>query len=177
MSFYTRRFNLYLLPALAWLLLCGCSSMHHDKDPVGIMRLHIESETSAAGTTKTITVVRSQPVEVNITIDPVLTETDVVSARLLDAPGGFAVEVQFDETAAWRLEQYSAVNPGKHLAIFGQWTDKPADGRWLAAPIIARRIAGGKLTFTPDASHEEAEKWVKGLNAVGKKNAAQKSNS
>lgn len=178
MCFCTRRFNLYLLPALVWLLVCGCSSTHghKDKDPLGILRIHIESESSIAGTTKTVTVLRSQPVEVNITTDPVLTEADVVSARLLNAPGGFAVEINFDETAGWRLEQYSATNPGKHLAIFAQWSDKPEDGRWLAAPLIVRRIAGARLTFTPDASHEEAEKWVKGLNLAAKKNTDQKSN-
>lgn len=140
------------------------------------MRVHIESESSSAGTTKSISVERSQPVLINISVDPVLTEADVVSARLLDAPGGFAVELKFDQTAGWRLEQYSASNPGKHLAIFAQWSDKPADGRWLAAPIIVRRMANSMLVFTPDASHQEMEQWVKGLNEEAKKNADMRAN-
>ena len=40
---------------------------------------------------------------------------------------------------------------------------------WLAAPLIRRPIADGVLTFTPDASREEAEKIVKGLNNVTEK--------
>ncbi len=53
---------------------------------------------------------------------------------LLDTPdGGFAVEVKFDETGGWTLEEYTAANPGKHLAIFGQWGDKPGN----------RPLAGG----------------------------------
>ncbi len=183
MSFYRPRFNLFFLAAALCLLVPGCSALdlsslfHHQKKSVAILRVHIESEASTAGSTKTISVLRSQPVELNISTDPILTEADVVAARLLDAPGGFAVEVKFDDIGGWRLEQFSAINPGKHLAIFAQWGDKLADGRWLAAPLIVHRIAGGTLVFTPDASHAEMEPWVKGLNEAGKKNAGLKSKS
>jgi len=154
------------------ILASGCSGLfHHKKEQVGILRVHIESESSAQGQTKSITVLRSQPVLINIFTDPVLTEADVLSARLLDTPGGFAVEIKLDETASWRLEQYTAINPGKHLVVFAQWSDKKDDGRWLAAPIIVRRMASGTLLFTPDASHEEMQKWVEGLNITAKKNA------
>jgi hypothetical protein len=180
MSFCRPRFNLYFLPAVLCLLATGCAGahlgtlFHREKKPIAILRLHVESESSAAGSTKTISVLRSQPVAVNISTDPILTETDVMAARLLEAPGGFAVELKFDDVASWRLEQYSAINPGKHLAIFAQWGDQPADGRWLAAPLIVRRMAGGTLVFTPDASHAEMEPWVKGLNEAAKKSAEQK---
>lgn len=170
MNFYRRRFNLYFAPALFWLLVSGCALWHH-KEPAAVLRVHIESETSKAGPTKTIQVVRADPVMVNISTDPILTEADVTSARLLDAGDGFAVELTFEQTAGWRLEQFTGSNPGKHLAIFGQWSDKPADGRWLAAPIIVRRMADSKLTFTPDASHEEMEHWVNELNKAAKKKA------
>jgi preprotein translocase subunit SecD len=143
---------------------------------VALIRIHIESESSAAGPTKSITVLRSAPVTINITTDPILTEADVLAARVIDSPGGgFAIELKFQETAGWKLEQYTAINPGKHLVIFGQWSDKVADGRWLAAPYIARRMGGDTLVFSPDASHEEAEQLVKGLNALARKNAEPKS--
>jgi uncharacterized protein YhdP len=174
MSFCRRRFNLYLL-AVALVTLPGCALWHHEQGPVAVVRVHVESESSEAGSTKSISVLRARPVMVNIQTDPILTEADVEAAKLLDSPeGGFAVELKFEETAGWRLEQYSATNPGKHLAIFGQWSDKPADGRWLAAPLIVRRIANSTLTFTPDASREEMEQWVKGLNERAKKNAGLK---
>ena len=174
MNFCRRRFNLYLAAASLLPLLTGCSGLHwfhHEKEQVAILKIHIESESSAAGSTKTVSVERSQPVEVNISTDPILTDADVIAARVLAASGGFAVELDFEETAGWRLEQYTAINPGKHLAIFGQWSDKLEYGRWLAAPIIVRRIGNDKLIFTPDASREEIEQWVKGLSAAAKKRA------
>ena len=38
--------------------------------------------------------------------------------------------------------------------------------RWIAALLITRRIADGLLTFTPDASREEADAMVLGWNNV-----------
>ena len=49
------------------------------------------------------------------------------------------------------------------------------NGRWLAAPSINRLVANGTLTFTPDASREEAEQLVKGLNLAAKNYATEKS--
>ena len=98
-----------------------------------------------------------------------MTEVNIVAARVFDTPGGFAIEVRFDETASWILEQYSAANSGRHFVIFGQWGDKLANGRWLAAPTITRRIGNGVLAFTADVSREEADRLVLGLNNVAKK--------
>ena len=107
---------------------------------------------------------RADPVLVTITQEPILTEANLVAAKIIDAPGGFAIAVQFDETGTWILEQYSAANPGRHFAIFGQWGEKLADGRWLAAPLITHRIANGVLAFTPDMSRQEADQLVLGLS-------------
>src|SRR5258707_149936 len=67
-------------------------------------------------------------------------------------------------------EQYSGANPGLHLAIFSEFPDpqneKVALSRWLAAPRISRRIADGILSFTPDATREEAEEIALALNHV-----------
>ena len=175
MNSYGRRFNLYFWPAVLLLLAGGCALLNPEGRETAALRIHIETGVGTSGSGRTISVMRSQPVMVHIAGEPILTEADVTSARLVETPGGFAVEVKFGEIAGWALEQNSAVNPGKHLAIFAQWTDKPADGRWLAAPSIARRIAGGTLVFTPDASREEAEQLVKGLNNEARKNAVVKS--
>jgi len=175
MNFYRRRFNLYFLPAVLCLLVSGCALWDREHAFGAVLRIHVESETSSAGSNKTISVLRSQPVQVNISTDPILTESDVIGAALLDMPGGgFAVEVKFEETAGWRLEQITSINPGKHLAIFAQWSAKPTDGRWLAAPLINRRLGGSELTFTPDASRDEAEELVKALNVDAKRNAGLK---
>jgi preprotein translocase subunit SecD len=93
----------------------------------------------------------------------------MVQAGVIDTRGGFALQIHFDEISARVLEQYSAANPGRHFAIFGQWGEKPAAGRWLAAPLITHRIADGILSFTPDMSREEAGRLALGLNNVAKK--------
>jgi preprotein translocase subunit SecD len=165
MTAWTRRFNLYLALAAALALLCGCQThWHRQKGPVGALRVHIQVNPDSLGTSQTISVLRSDPVLVTISKNPILTEANIVAAKVVDAPGGFAIEVQFDENGTWLLEQYSAANPGGYFAIFGQWGDKLANGRWLAAPLITHRIANGVLAFTPDASRAEADQLVLGLN-------------
>jgi preprotein translocase subunit SecD len=162
-----RRFNLFLtLMALA--MLCGCQTDKKDKE-VSALRVHIEVNPDSSGTSRAISVVRSDPVLVTVAQEPILTEVNIVAARVFDTPGGFAVEIRFDETASWILEQYSAANSGRHFVIFGQWGDKLANGRWLAAPTITHRIGNGVLAFTADVSREEADRLVLGLNNVAKK--------
>ena len=173
MNFCRRRFNLYFAPVAALLLaVSGCAYLKSEFDdkPRAALRVHIESGVSASGTQK-ISLIRAQPVMVTVNSDPVLTEANVTAAKLLDTAGGFAVELKFDETGGWALEEATAVNPDKHLVIFGQWSDKVADSRWLAAPLVAHRIGDAKLVFTPDASRAEMEVLVKGLNAEAKKTA------
>jgi hypothetical protein len=168
MKLLARRFNIYL--ALAFLLgpACGCQTGKPGKE-VGALRVHIEVSPDPAGTSQNISMLRSDPVLVTIKREPILTEASIVTAKVIDARGGFAIEIKFDENGTWLLEQYSAANPGRHFVIWGQWSEKPVAGRWLAAPIITHRIADGVLAFTPDCSREEADQFVPGLNNVTKK--------
>lgn len=169
MKVWARQFNIYLVLATALALLWGCET-NKPHGPVSAVRIHIEARADSANSSQTISVLRADPVLVTITQQPVLTEANIVAARLIDAPGGFALEIRFDETGTWILEQYSAANPGGHFAIFGQWGDKSADGRWLAVPLISHRVANGVLAFTPDMSRPEADQLVLGLNNVARFN-------
>ena len=173
MNFSPGRFNLYLLLLASCLWLAeGCATGKKSDKQTAALRVHLQS-TENISASETITVLRSQPMLVPITSDPILTESHVASAELIETAGGFAVQIQFNQTGSWMLEQYTGANPGKHLVIFGQWSDKLVDGRWLGAPLISHRMANGLLSFTPDASREEAEEFVKGLNNVAKKNRKQ----
>jgi hypothetical protein len=174
MNFYGRRFNLYLLLA-ALALAAGCALFHRQGKGEAALRIHIESGESLSGGTKTISVLRAAPVMVTILTEAILTEADIAAAALITTADGYAVQVKLDDSGSLTLEQFSATNPGKHLVIFGQWGDKLENGRWLAAPSINRLVTNGTLTFTPDASREEAEQLVKGLNLTAKKNVTRKS--
>jgi hypothetical protein len=167
-----RRFKVYLVLALATASLCGCAT-EKPKQPVAALRIHIQAGADTLGTTEQVTVVRADPVLVTIAKEPILTEANLIAARILNAPGGNAIEVRFDETGTWTLEQYTAANPGRHLVIFGQWGEKLAEGRWLAAPLITHRIGNGVLAFTPDMSRSEAEQLVLGLSNVAAFNLKQ----
>jgi len=172
MNFYRPRFNIILSAITALALACGCATDKQKADKrLSALRVHVESSANVGGSGQTVSVLRHAPVAVTIGSEPVLTEANIIAAALLETPGGYAVEVKFDETGAWVLEQHSAANPGKHFAIFGQWGDKPDEGRWLAAPQISHHIAGGVLAFTPDCSHDEAKQLVLGLNNAAKKAA------
>jgi preprotein translocase subunit SecD len=175
MNFYPQRFNLYFLAVTVLALASGCVSdkKKAEKQLAGL-RIHIENRANMAETSQTVTVLRSAPVQVAITPEAILTEANIISAALAETPGGIAVQVKFDETGSWTLEQFSASNPGRHFVIFGQWGEKMKDTRWLAAPLITHRNATGILTFTPDASREEAKQLVLGLNNSAKKYAKDK---
>ena len=166
MKALTRRFNIYLTLALLLGLACGCQT--DKKKQTAALRVHIETNPDPTGSSQQISVLRSNPVLVTIANTPILSEANIISAKVIEAQGGFALEIKFDENGTWFLEQYSAANPGRHFVIFGQWGEKVGDGRWLAAPIITHRITGGVLTFTPDCSREEADQMGLGLNETAK---------
>lgn len=174
MNFYALRFNLYLLLVMAAMLaVTGCKTDKTKKADkhVSSLRLYLENRAQVPGSGETVSVLRASPVLVTIGREPFLTEANVTAAKLLETPGGYAIEVRFDESGTWILEQYTSANSGRHIAIFSQWSDQTKDSRWLAAPIISHRIANGILAFTPDASREEAQQIVTGLNNQAKANA------
>jgi len=162
------RFNTYLTLAAVLALFCGCQT-DKKKEEVSALRIHVQTSPGPEGSTQTVSVLRADPVSVTIGHDPVLTEASLIFAKVIDTPGGFAIEVQFNESATLMLEQYTAANPGRHFVIFGQWGDTLVNGRWLAAPLITHRIDSGLLSFTPDMSRTEADRLVLGLNNVAKK--------
>ena len=168
MKVLARQFNIYLALAVLLGLACGCQTGR--KTSTAALRVHIEVSPDLTGASQNISVLRSNPVLVTIKREPILSEANIVSARAFNAMGGFALEFKFDENGTWLLEQYSAANPGAHFVIFGQWGKKNSDGRWLADPVIGRRISNGTLVFTPDCSREEADRLVLGLNEIAKEN-------
>ena len=154
-------------------VLCGCQTDSKNKQ-VSALRVHIEAnsingDTTQSTITTSVTVLRSNPVLITVTKDPFLSEANIVAAAVIEARGGFAIQIKFDEMGALALEQCFASNPGRHYAVFGQWGEKIENGRWLAAPLITHRVADGILSFTPDMTRAEADRLVIGLNNVAKK--------
>jgi hypothetical protein len=173
MRVYTLRFNLFLSLAALAPLLAGCGSLlllGHKNEPTSAVAIYMSVPPGAiqTGGTETISVLRSDPVQVTIDKQPVLTEQNLVAAKVIDTPEAPAIELKFDPMGTVVLEQCSATNPGGHFAVYGAWGKNLKNKRWLMAPLITGRINDGILSFTPDMSRDEATNFVQGLNNVAK---------
>ena len=166
-----KRFNIYLLVALAAAMACGCQSIggKQSKQVLSTLHLHLESSSDRTKPTESVPVYREKPVWVNVQKQPFVTEASVARASVVDEVGGYSLRIQFDGDGKALLEQCTAGNRGRRIAIFSQFARQLKDYRWLAAPVINHRIADGVLVFTPDATREEAEEIAAGLNNVAKK--------
>lgn len=168
-----RRFNIYLLAALSLLLVCGCASHKKKKEKqlVTSLRVHAQAKDNTTFTKK-ITLFENNPTTISVDQSPLLTDADVDSAQVVDSLGGFAIVIKFGKRGQWLLDEHSSLNLGRYLAIFVQYGESKSEkSKWIAAPIISRRISDGALIFTPDVSREDAELIVKGL---GKKTGLDK---
>ncbi len=168
-----KRFNTYFLAMLMFAFFCGCQSPESKKkSQLSTLGVHLEASADGTSSGEEISVPRNAPVRMIVEKGSFLTQNNVTEARILDAVGGFGLRLQFDRRGTWLLEQYTSGNGGKHLAVFSQFISPPEEklnkGRWLAAPRINHRISNGVLIFTPDATREEAEQIVLGLNNLAR---------
>jgi hypothetical protein len=137
----------------------------HSKDS-STLRLYLEATPAAPDRSQEVPLFRAKPVMVTVEKIHFLDEGNISQASIVDAEGSFLIKIQFDKHGALLLENMTATSVGKRVAIFSQFGDSQ---RWLAAPILTRRISDGVLIFTPDASRDEAEHVVSGLNNVAAK--------
>jgi preprotein translocase subunit SecD len=157
-------FNNYLLCCLLVCLAVGCVSSEErtKRKEASTLRLFLEADQDAGSRGSPVPIYRAAPMPVNVERAPFLDEGHLTGAAVVDVVGGFAIQVSFDFHGTLMLENVSTANRGKRIAVYSQFTE----GRWLAAPKITQRIADGVLTFTPDATREEADRIVRGLNNV-----------
>lgn len=158
------RFNRNLCLVLSLMLLAGCKT-----DPKGYnerteasLRLYIEVTPDGSDRSEPVAIGRERPFTLNVEKKTFLTEFNIERASIIDVVGGFSISIQYDKQGTWLLEQYTTANKGRHIAITGEFGQM----RWLGAPVITKGISDGLFVFTPDASREEADRLVSGLNRV-----------
>lgn len=158
------RFNTYLVALVFVLFLAGCASSEERerRKEASSLQLYIESEFDTGDKTGVVPIYRASPVMVRVEKVPVLDEGYLVDASVVDVIGGFAIMLKYDFHGRLVLENLSNSRRGSRLAIYTTFTES----RWLAAPRLSQRITDGTLVFTPDATREEAERIVRGLNNV-----------
>ena len=185
MKSWLRSFNIYLLAAGA-VLAGGCGSHTLSmKKEYSTLRVYMEG---IPGQSQQVLVTRDK-IPMCVEGEPFLTEEDVGKAKLVDNPDGtFEIAVTFNDHAALVLDMHTTSNRGKHLIIFSHFppkgwkgpqggdsssVQKPEPGQprvsaWLCAPVIRRGLSEGQLLFKPDATHDDAERIVRGLNNMVK---------
>lgn len=160
-----RSFNIYLLlVAILFSFGCSTSEAKKKKKEQSTIRLHLEVPSDGTGRSGPVEVT-SQKIPVNVERDPFMMEDEVAHASVVDTVGGFAIKLDFTAHGALKLDMVTTSNKGSRIAILGQFPKS----RWLAAPLITKRIGSGSLVFTPDCTREEADRFVNGLNNVAEK--------
>ncbi len=171
------RFNSYLLLLLPLAILGlagGCKTAEERRrgDLHTSLWLHVESPSTLIETNH-LAGANIAGIRFVFSRRPFLTEDYVQSAELIDTPqGGYAIEVGYDDHGRMALDAVSAEARGRHIVILAKFgPKKKPEQRWIAAPLVRRRITDGVFTFTPDATRQEAEDIVFGLKNVARKNA------
>jgi hypothetical protein len=163
------RFNFYLAATAAFVL-AGCSTTRDPSDNLTtLLRVHLESQPDQMVPPKAIAVYRENPLTISIESLYLISEDNVVSAKVVEEMGTYAIQIQFDQWAIPLLDHNSSSWQGRRIAIQAQWGPKHEHTRWLAAPKMNRHISDGTITFTPDASLEETRDIVIGLNNDARK--------
>ncbi len=165
-----RWFNCILAGALVLLagLVGACRSPEAKRaaTEASTLRLYLETDFDTTGEkTAVVPVYRAAPVLLRVAREPFLDEAHIVDAQVVDTVGGFAIAVRYDFHGALVLDTVSTTYRGQRIAIHSTFSE----ARWLAAPKLATPLKDGLLVFTPDATREEAERIVRGLNNVAVK--------
>ena len=139
----------------------GCQSIGKKKpgENYSLIALYIEQNNDGTKYSKKMAVYRADPIIFYVNSEPFLDTADLEQATLMEAIGGFAIQLQFTRHGTAVLDSFTTSNKGRRMAIFCQFTEP----RVLAAPMITNRNATGIIRFTPDCSREEAERIIKGL--------------
>ena len=157
--------NLRIMGMILLGLACGCkTTSSKNEKPATLLRFYAQTNPYGPEDHLVATVGRSIPFQVAVRTQPFLTEIYVMEASVVKGVGGVEIAVRFDKEGSWILEQYTASYMSRHFAIYSQFGQE----RWLAAPVVTRRISDGVFRFTPDATEEEVMRIVEGLQEVAK---------
>ena len=159
------RFNI-ILAAFLLVVLSGCKTTEEKiaKDAATNMRFHVETNPDGTRYNFPVMVYRANPIKIQVEAEAAMDEEHMDKAEVVSADefGGYAIKITFSERGRQFLTRVTSTHKGKRLAVLARWTEM----RTLAAPVINKTITDGVFVFTPDATREEAERIVLGLNNV-----------
>ncbi|WCJ57884.1 hypothetical protein NXS98_09085 [Fontisphaera persica] len=181
MKICSQRFNSILwlwVPVLAAGLWAGCRTAEPEapsapgaartsksRKEASTLRFHYVINPDGTPRCIPITVYRNHPMTFHIDRSPFLWEANIVKAEVVTNLGTYALRVEFDRSGAIALESVTTAQRSRHIAIYSDF----GESRWLAAPVITQPATNGVFEFTPDASLEETQRIVRGLNNLARK--------
>jgi hypothetical protein len=155
--------------------------------------ISLHAQVNPDGTTFTIpaAVYRASPVKFHVQSSPFLNEGNIAQAEIIqnqilqpvrdaagniigsevaEDPSSFSIRLTLDRQGGLLLENITTAYRSSRILVHSSWADpNEPQGRWLAAVFVSSRITDGKFIFTPDATREEAERIVRGLNNIAAK--------
>jgi hypothetical protein len=164
-----RWFNIYLLATgLAGVSGCKTPEESRHDDMGAVLRLYLEASPDSTDHYQKVEI---SGVQLFATKSHVLDEASVAHAAVVSTrDGGYAFQVDFDDHGKLVLDSVTAEGRGRHLLLYTQFgVKKTLQDRWLAAPLITRRVSTGQLLFTPNATRDEANDIALGLNNLAQK--------
>ena len=81
------------------------------------IRFHVETSSLGGERSQEVSVLRSQPIKLWVERDPFINEGNVVHASVEEQNEAFSISIKLDRRGIWMLENITASNAGKRLAI------------------------------------------------------------
>ena len=159
-----RRFNIILAALLLFAAGCRTAEEKRRNEQATNLRFHVETNPDGTRHNFPVSIYRNNPIKLHAEAEAVLDEEGMEKAEMVTADefGNFAIKITFTERGKRLLNQVTSTYKGRRLVALCRWTETRA----LAAPLITKTIQDGVLVFTPDATREETERIVLGLNNV-----------
>lgn len=129
--------------------------------PIKMIRVHVESKHDLPERSVVAALETGEGLKINVEKLPILNESHMENAALLDSPGGYQLRLKFNSLGAKILESYTSAAVGRHLAVV---CDVDGEARWLGLPLVRQRIGDGVLTFSPAVPRDIVVRLVDGLN-------------
>jgi preprotein translocase subunit SecD len=144
------------------LSLTGCALFPKDEPKTS---LHIHEQVSSALPPQNAMPIEipSADLKLSVSLFPILTEKNILSAELYNTAGGAAIFVRFDIHGTVVLDEATTRNRGLYLVTF-------LNNHPVAAWLVNQRILNGQFLVEGDFTDEEAKKAVDDLNKMGKAN-------
>jgi preprotein translocase subunit SecD len=174
MKFSFARFNTFLCATLLLAAVAGCHTSSDDKDKEGkkvatVIELHMEADATDPGDTYLAPIGRDNPILLEVQKEVFMDGEYLDHADVVDEEGGqFSIRLKFNWQGASVLNMQTARNPGRRVAVFCAFGKGKEKHFFIASPKVVRPISNGVFTFAPAVTRDEADRIVRGLNAVAK---------